>query len=123
MTGDEVEDIGIFCSPGFKKQSHFDAIIIHWGWLEHVRDKYKIDLEKMIRSFKKFSPRIIITSGRGMTKEIPHDLPFLEFSAIQNYVMGEFSKYHVGKIVFSILGKKEEISDERNTSNDYQNEQ
>jgi len=91
----------------FGKLDSFDAIVIHWGWIEHLKKHHNLDVPSFLKSLETFSNRVIITSGRGKTGEIPSCLPFIEFSSIQNYSIREISKCHIGKITYSSLAKKD----------------
>jgi hypothetical protein len=78
------------------KISQVDFIIIHKGVLEtHVKKDF-VDLCNSI------SPRLIIASGRG-----PRGIrsPFLEYSVLQQFVVREFSKCHLSRILFSVMSR------------------
>ncbi len=85
----------------------FDLIIIHQGVID---EKIKPDLKKedqqgWVEKLYKLTPRVIITSGRGkMLRNVPDDIPFIEYSFLKDTLVRDFSKYHLCRSLLGITG-------------------
>ncbi|WKZ15482.1 MAG: hypothetical protein QY317_16430 [Candidatus Jettenia caeni] len=79
-----------------------DFVVIHRGIFETFLKKTNINT--FTNLCKNISSRIVITSGRGNTNNKNNDmnkLPFLEYSVVQRFIIQEFSKYQICRILFS----------------------
>lgn len=81
-----------------------DFVVIHQSIFETFL-KDVVDINTFTNLCKNISPRVIITSGRGNTdnkNKETNNLPFLEFSVLQRFIIQEFSKYQICRILFSV---------------------
>lgn len=92
-----VEDIDIL----FIHQTKFNDIF------KHLRESgIEISKEDLIRKWKEKIKFIIVHSGRGKSAgEKPENVPFLEYSTVQKYMLYEPSKFYLTQIA---LATKEE---------------
>ena len=98
-----------------KSVTHWDAVIVHMGWLEReIAAKMIKSQPNFLESLAKFTGRLIITSGRGKLPSLPalkHQagvLPFLEYAAVGPYVVNELSKHSLGMGLLGVSGSEDE---------------
>lgn len=91
---------GEFClESGFP----IHLLLIHATKLNEIVEKVEIkDKETFVRQVKKKIPYVIVHSGRGKTKgDIPSNVPFLESSVVQRYLVQEPSKFFLTQIALA----------------------
>lgn len=98
------------CHPGGPPA--FDVAVIHIGQLELLQDRYGVEPEPLLKSLRGFATRVILTSGRGKPRAGTDDssgpagaaaFPFVEFSALENFIGREFAKGSLGNVFMSVL--------------------
>lgn len=96
---------GIFSIEGIP----IDILLIHATRLNEIYMKYcednsnELTREKFIEEvLKKKFRHIIVHSGRGKTKgDIPRNVPFMEYSLVQKYLVGEPSKFFLTQVALN----------------------
>lgn len=110
-------DVNLFkanLGMGEGSEKKINLLLIHATRLNeiyrHYQENYPTVANKeqfldKLKSHTKIPPRIIIHSGRGNTKgDIPSNVPFLEYSIINKYVIQEPSKFYLIQIAMNAKG-------------------
>jgi len=106
------EDKHIICNWLSKvlTDERFDFVVIHLGLIERLVTTDSAKIDKFIDEHilvHDDRPRVIITSGRGVSANLPERFSFLHYSNIAKYIIEEKSKFHLVKTLFSARSRKE----------------
>lgn len=93
----------IFC---YIQNCKSEFLVIHFGIIESLRDGDMNSVEDVLKEVNKIKnkeTKLIITSGRGKTPDIPKTEYFVSFSAFSNYILDPYnrSKIHLVNLLKS----------------------
>lgn len=91
-----------------KPLDRVDFVVIHQGVIDRLSNKGCWRGDADINQIYKFSPSVIVTSGRGRTlRQVSQTIPFIEFATVRENTYAGLSKYHLVRALLSVVGNEE----------------
>lgn len=91
----------------------FDIVVIHRGLLERIAESAReIGVDsysemEFLESLHRLGARVVVTSGRGPQRQgYLAEYPFIEFAAVQGFVVRELSKPSLGSVLMALTGEE-----------------